>query len=303
VAAVITHLKEGKKTELPAVALFGRKETCTFFLPDQRVSRQHAIIRQQNVHEFWFSDLGSFNGSSINGRRVVTTQRLHNSDILSICGFDFRFDQAPPDQLAAPTYEASLATIGEIRNEKALMLVSDLQGYTTLSERLPPDQLAQIVGGWYRSCEEVMLQHGAVIDKFIGDAVLSFWLTPSETSLTAALKSAADLMKACHELQQKHRELLAPTGLKLAAGLGLHAGNVVLSPVSAGVKTILGDSVNVTFRLEGLTRQLNESILLSAEAVALDPAGCAQFKSCGSHLVKGRSSPLEVFSWKPPESA
>lgn len=295
--AFVVDCLEGKKTELPSVAVIGRKTDCVVYLPDQRISRQHAVIRQQNIQEFWFSDLGSFNGSSINNRRVTTTQRLKNGDIIRICEFEFRFELSTETLDTVEKIDAaSFVTIGDIQRWKAVMLVSDLEGFTNLSEKLLPDVLAQIIGRWYRSCEEIMEQRKGRIDKFMGDAVLAYWLNPTEAELALALTAARDLVAGCKTIQAQNEKILEPLGIELSSGVGIHFGEVILSPVTAGVQTILGDAVNVTFRLESLTRELKENILISSEALTLAGEKQSGFKNRGFHKLKGRSTPLEIFS-------
>lgn len=297
--ARLVNKENEESTDLMGVTILGRKQGkgSFIFLPDQRVSRQHAMIRQQGESEFWFSDLGSFNGSFVNGQRATTSTKLKDGDVIRICDFQLRFDQ---DEVSnAPTYETTAIEMTQhyIRNENVIMLVSDLKGFTGLAEKLTPDQLAQVIGGWYKSCNLVMDELGATIDKFIGDAVFAYWLEPSSEKRENALKASKMLIEKCNELQQQHGEMLEPMGLCVEAGVGIHMGQVVLSPVSSGSQTILGDPVNVTFRLEGLTRQLGQQILISEEVLAFEgdiETGKPVF--CGEFEVKGRTQPLRVHA-------
>ena len=170
----LISLTDGSEVILPETAIFGRKSDSTIPLPDNRVSRRHSMIRRQEDDEFWFYDLGSFNGSYINNERVTTTRQLEPGDIIRICDFEFRFElpQAGP----RPGGDAQ-----DMQVVPMLILVSDIKGFTRLSEVLPPDELAQAIGSWYSYCDQVLTEHGAAIDKFIGDAVLAYWtdVTPN----------------------------------------------------------------------------------------------------------------------------
>ena len=94
----LISLADGSEVILPETAIFGRKSDSTIPLPDNRVSRRHSMIRRQEDDDFWFYDLGSFNGSYINNERVTTTRQLEPGDVIRICDFEYRFElpQAGP---------------------------------------------------------------------------------------------------------------------------------------------------------------------------------------------------------------
>lgn len=180
------------------------------------------------------------------------------------------------------------------------MLVSDIQGFTSLSEQLAPPQLAPIIGTWYAKVTEVLDVHGANLDKFIGDSVLAYWLDTSlETRLTA-LKAAHQVQQLCDQVQRAHAEALAGVGLTFRTGAALHLGPTACGAISPGEFTLLGDAVNLTFRLEALTRPLGKRILVSADFLSGWSQGRDLCTSCGSQQVKGRGEPVEVFSLESP---
>ena len=211
-SAAALNIETGERTPLGGVAVFGRKPECTFFLPDQRVSRQHAIIRAQGPDEYWFTDLGSFNGSRVNDQRVTTSRRLQNGDVITIQDFQFRFELETSS--SDPASDATLpdVTLMSIQSINVIMLVSDLKGFTGLSEKLPPDDLAQVVGGWYKACNQILEKEGATIDKFIGDAVFAYWLESAPQARDKAVAAARALLDSCEDLRETHAQLLAPSG-------------------------------------------------------------------------------------------
>ena len=132
---------------LSGVTIIGRSADCGIAIFDPAVSRRHAMIRQQ-ADGFWFFDLGSFNGSYVNGRRVVASQRLNAGDHLSISEHDLDFqEQGGSERAQADLLGAS--TMAQVRTSNAILLVTDVRGFTTLSEKLEPDVLAPIIGSWY----------------------------------------------------------------------------------------------------------------------------------------------------------
>jgi adenylate cyclase len=298
--ASFINFKDQKTIPLIALMTLGRSRDCTIMLPDHHVSRQHALVRQQGKNDYWFTDLGSINGSYINNKRVITSTRIHHGDIVRISHFEFKVDlpqEANPDKSDEPITDVSVTdvTLVDTTGGDVTMLVSDVRGYTRISEKLGPSQLAQVIGGWYKRCYLILHQEDAAIDKFIGDAVLAYWLGTGENEAKRALAAARGLNNACAELEQAHQAILAPHGLKFAAGVGIHMGPVTYSSIGSTARTIIGDAVNVTFRLEGLTRQIARKILLSGELVNRCPNLPDAFDFCGEFAIKGRSGVMEVY--------
>jgi len=171
----------GEAVILLEVSVIGRSRESVMPVPDPRVSR-----RQDDG--FWFYDLGSINGSLINERRVTTSQLLRSGDMIRIADHVFRFESG--DKPGESDYGTSIAdrTIADVQSREVILLVSDIQGFTSISEKLSPDQLAPIIGSWYARTEAILEKHGATLDKFIGDCVLGYWLGTSSAQRLNALK-------------------------------------------------------------------------------------------------------------------
>lgn len=285
----------GEEYPVSGVCLIGRTSESNVQIADPRISRRHAMIRQQ-PDGFWYFDLGSFNGSYVNGARVTASRKLQDGDRVGLGDYSFRYEQVgvgtelPVDDLDAA------ATIGEVRTGEAILLVSDIQGYTTLSERLPPDQLAPIIGGWYSETERILTQYGATLDKFIGDCVLAYWTDTSIPARLQACQTVGAMVRNAEETREKHKDILEGAGLTFLSGAALHKGRVAYGGLSSQEYTLLGDPVNLAFRLEALTRSLGAPVVVSGEFLDGWPAGNEACKNLGFHEVKGRQQPVEVFS-------
>ena len=92
------------RCELAPVTIIGRNADCQVHIDDPQVSRRHAMIRHQD-NGFWFYDLGSFNGSLLNGARVTTTLKLTDGDTLQLADHTYRFEQ---DTISASSEDADL---------------------------------------------------------------------------------------------------------------------------------------------------------------------------------------------------
>ncbi|MCB1306216.1 MAG: adenylate/guanylate cyclase domain-containing protein, partial [Leptospiraceae bacterium] len=147
------------------------------------------------------------------------------------------------------------------------VLFSDLRDFTSLSEELAPRTVVQILNLYFARMVAVISEEGGVVDKFIGDAIMAYFGAPVE--LANARESAA---RAAHrmraELTDLNKTFASEFGIQLQSGIGLHYGPVVIGNIGSPTRkdfTIIGDTVNIAARLEGLTRSMQSPIILSEE--------------------------------------
>ncbi|MEM9016222.1 MAG: adenylate/guanylate cyclase domain-containing protein [Verrucomicrobiota bacterium] len=292
--AFLKIVESDESVELGNVSMIGRSSECQVRIADPRVSRRHAMIRKQDGGYFLF-DLGSFNGSYLNGSRVTAARQLSDGDVLSLAEHEFQF------QFAGKSSNENLeemggSTIALIRSTPVIILVSDIMSYTAMSEAIEADDLAQVIGRWYSDCEAIFAEEGGTVDKFIGDCVLAYWTKVDPESLEASLRAANKLFDSCERIAEAHPEIFSQLGRPLKIGLALHQGKVAYGGMSQGESTLVGDPVNLTFRLEALTREFDQNLLLSGDFARALPPSLAKTRSLGVRRVKGRAQPVEVFS-------
>lgn len=169
--------------------------------------------------------------------------------------------------------EAKGMSLGLARRRSTVMFV-DLRAFTRLSETIPPEDLAALLTEYRQRVTDQVFAHGGTVDKFVGDAVMAVFGHPnvrpddSARALRCALRVAADL-------DSWRRGRLADGRPALEAGIGLHTGLVIGGVVESGCHdefTVLGDSVNVAQRLEGLTRSHDAALVVSEDVFAGAPA-------------------------------
>ena len=175
------------------------------------------------------------------------------------------------------------------------VLFSDIRGFTTMSERLPPDELILLLNDFLTQMTRCIERHGGMVDKFIGDAVMAvFPLDRGSESATDAIVAA---LAMCDELE-RFNQRLAPGLPPMSIGVGLHAGEVIAGLIGSPQKreyTVIGDVVNSASRVEGMTKQLGASILVTAEVLAKADASRFLLRPLGSYAPKGRKMALRVF--------
>lgn len=253
------------------------------------------MIRKQDGG-FYLFDLGSFNGCYLNGTRLTASRQLRHGDVLSFADHEFHYKETGTSPSLQNTDDIGGSTIALIRSTPVVLLVSDIKGFTTLSEKLEADELAQIIGSWYSDCEHILSEEGSTLDKFIGDCVLAYWTTVNKASLHAALRSARRLLDSCEKIYESHPDVFAKIGRRFEVGVALHTGKVAYGGMSQGEFTLVGDPVNLTFRLEALTRELGSNVLVSGDYVKELPGIRPLCKNHGVRRVKGRALGVQVFS-------
>ena len=265
---------------------------------DTSISRQHALIRQQGENEFYLIDLGSSNGTYLNSQLLIGPTLLKNGDRIQVGDAVMVFELVGADQVD-PTKASDETTIEQtmvaMRMSTMVILVCDIRAFTRISEILSPDQLAKLLGRWFRQISELINSRGGVVDKFIGDAVMAYWVVDQKNPIVAqesALTTAVDLHRMANEMR-----IEAAPDFKFQVGVGLNQG--VVSCGNVGMKsqrdsTIMGDAVNMAFRLETVCKEKQMPIVVSAQIrdALADKFG---FVSLGPVHLKGKSTPHEVF--------
>ncbi|MFY2563147.1 adenylate/guanylate cyclase domain-containing protein [Corallococcus terminator] len=187
---------------------------------------------------------------------------------------------------AAPGGERKLLTV----------LFSDLVGFTSMSEQLSPEELVALLNTYFEQATGVLTQHGATLDKFIGDAIMCFWNAPLplEDHAARACLTALDLLAVVDRLSP----IFEARGLpRLDCRIGINTGHAVagnLGSSAAQDYTVIGDTVNLASRLEGAAKVYGTRTLV-AEDTLLAAHGVVLARELDLLRVKGKQQPVRVF--------
>ena len=178
---------------------------------------------------------------------------------------------------------------------EATILFTDIEGFTTLSERLAPEQLINVLNEYFTVVSEPIVRHGGVINQFQGDAILATFNMPEplEDHAGEAVRAACDMQRAL----RRHR--FGSDGMKLRSRVGINTGRVVGGLVGTGDRlgfTVHGDEVNLAARLEQLNKEHGTRILVSRRTADLAGRERFAFAPIGSTAVRGRQASVEIFS-------
>ena len=182
---------------------------------------------------------------------------------------------------------------GEVR--RVTVLMSDLRGFTTISENLPPEVVSAMMNEYFTAMVDVILAHRGLVQDFIGDAIMAVYGAPLDDPEHCwhAARSAVGMHAA---LESLNRAWEADGRGPLAMGVAVHTGLVFAGTLGAPRKkkyAVLGDTVNLTSRMEGLNRDLGTGILISGAALAV-LRDRVVVRDRGRVAVKGRREPVDI---------
>jgi class 3 adenylate cyclase len=166
--------------------------------------------------------------------------------------------------------DPSKAVLGGQRKELT-MLFADLFGFTSFTEEHSPEEVVAQLNEYLGAMTEVVFQWDGTLDKFVGDGIVVYWGAPLDQPdhVELAVKCALHMQKQLAELQEKWKaEGRAP----FKAGIGIHTGEAVVGNIGAAGKkmdyTMIGGHVNLTARIQKLTREFGCSLVISEETAA-----------------------------------
>jgi len=185
------------------------------------------------------------------------------------------------------------------RVEEVTVLMSDIRGFTRLSESLEPEAAVRLLNDCFGVLVVPLTEEGAVLDKYLGDGILAFF--EGAGHVERALRAGRGMLASLDAWNASR-----PVETPLRIGVAIHAGRALLGTIGAGSRrdyTLIGDVVNVTARLEELNKRFGSTMIVSADALGLAPGDAAADLSGPAVIdVRGRGAAVEVYYF-PAESA
>ena len=181
--------------------------------------------------------------------------------------------------------------------EKELTAVfADIRGFTTLSEDLTPSQLVDLLNEYLSAMTKLIFKNWGTLDKYIGDAIMAFWGAPyqqDDHALRACL-TGLEMIQGLKRLQEGWASRSLP---RLEICIGINSGPMLVGNMGSKIRfnyTVIGDSVNLASRLEGINRQFGTSIIIS-EGTYLLAKDQVVARELDLIQVKGKNHPVKVY--------
>jgi adenylate cyclase len=150
-------------------------------------------------------------------------------------------------------------------SKELTVMFCDMRGFTKMSERMEPTQLQELLNAVFSRLTDIIRTNRGTIDKYMGDCVMAFWGAPVETPNHAelAVRAAIDMTQAVRRINEEHRAKGIP---EIGVGIGLNTGTMCVGDMGSDIRrsyTVIGDSVNLGSRLEGLSKVYGVDIVAS----------------------------------------
>lgn len=176
------------------------------------------------------------------------------------------------------------------------VLFADIRGFTTRSEKMPPESLVHDLNQYLTAMVEAIQSRNGMIDKFIGDGIMALFGVPlnDPNHTLHAVEAARAMIEA---LDRLNRRFVADGSEPIHIGIGLHAGEAVVGNIGSPEKmeyTAIGDVVNTAARIESLTRKLDANILISGDAFSTLEGKIAG-EPKGEQALKGKDLPVSIY--------
>ena len=180
---------------------------------------------------------------------------------------------------------------------------SDLQGFTTISEALGPEELTALLNEYLTAMTDIIQEEGGTIDKYEGDAIIAFWNAPL-TQEDHAVRAVRAALRCQARLDELRPILRARVKKDLYKRIGINSGPAVVGNFGSHTKfnyTMLGDAVNLASRLEGVNKQFKTFTMISA-MVKERLGGAFPLREVSRIAVVGRQEPVTVYEPMTPET-
>ncbi|MBB6480009.1 CHASE2 domain-containing protein [Spirochaeta isovalerica] len=182
---------------------------------------------------------------------------------------------------------------GELR--EVAIFFSDICGFTSMSEKMPPDEIVEMLNEYFTDMTDIIFQYGGTLNKYIGDAIMAIYGAP-----VAMVDASERALKACLDMRSRlerfNRDRAEKGKPPIRIGMGIHSGKVLVGNIGSPRQmeyTVIGDAVNVCSRIEGLTRDFETDLLISDELFQ-KVGHLVEVETMAPVAVKGKSDKIIV---------
>lgn len=190
----------------------------------------------------------------------------------------------------------------EGKRAEVTVIMADLRGFTSLAEKLRPEEVVKLLNLFFYAMIEELGRAGVTVDKFIGDGLLAY-VEPGEVAQPAgecarAVQAAQAMIRRLETVNGELADLNLP---RLKLGIGIARGPLVVGKIGSLQRmqhTVIGDTVNLASRIEGLSKELAADLVIEHHVWTELPTDLQTlFTDRGEHPVRGRSEPVRLYAW------
>ena len=188
------------------------------------------------------------------------------------------------------------------KRRRMTVLFSDIRGFTSMSEKMPPEEVVAFLREYLTVMTQAVFNHGGTVDKYIGDAIMALYNVPFDAP-DHALRAVRTALEFQERLRPLAERFATRYGGTLACGVGIHTGDAVVGAIGSEQRleyTAIGDTINLGSRLEGLTKDFGVPIIIS-EATYVEVRDRFDARDLGEVTVKGKAIPVKIYAIVPGE--
>jgi len=178
----------------------------------------------------------------------------------------------------------------------ATVLFSDIRGFTSISEQLPPEDVVGFLNDYLQRMVDIVFDEGGIVDKFIGDSVMAVFGAPVPKP-DDAVRGVRAALRMIEEVARFNAQQRRKRGVEVDVGVGLHTGPLIAGNIGSDRKmeyTVIGDTVNVANRVESLNQTMRTNVLITQQCYEATGKVFA-VRELPRMQVKGKAEPLQVY--------
>ncbi len=205
------------------------------------------------------------------------------------------FSKFHSKEIAEKLLAGEVALGGEKR--EATVLFTDIRGFTSMSERLAPEVLISVLNRYMSVMVTIVTEHGGIVDKYIGDAILAVWGVPIQRTddPCRAVRACLEMRTALQKLNEEFKAEGLPT---IKMGMGLNHGPLIAGNIGSQHRmeyTIIGDTVNTAARIESFTKNIGTDLLIGQNVVNQIADQFILERARDAVALRGKSESLAVY--------
>ena len=182
------------------------------------------------------------------------------------------------------------------QRKRVTVFFADIEGFTTIAEMIPPEDTARLLRTVLNVFTETIIRHHGVIDKYIGDCVMAYWGSPYSTLKDEfyACRAALDCMEGLSAINRDFANQGLPN---ISMRIGINSGDAIAGNLGSDRLfdyTVIGDTVNVASRLEGINKRFGSKVIASEETIN-KTNGAFLTRRLGRVEVKGKTIPITIY--------
>lgn len=190
----------------------------------------------------------------------------------------------------------------QANNQTLTVMFCDMRGFTRLSQDLPPLALQALLNDIFNRLSHIIQAHGGTIDKYMGDCVMAFWGAP-EPQIDHAARAVRCAIELQTEIDSFNQQRAVNTP-EIKMGIGINTGLMCVGDMGSSIRrsyTVIGESVNLASRLEGLCKTYNRHFIVSAATKdsAVHHSKNILWQDLGLAAVAGSDQPIHIFTIQP----